>query len=217
MGTRFVFLILTLVGVVATANPHADAPTQNLPPDESTNGTAPDPMKLENTVLTPAPGEPSNLDEMITRFNRKNYYHAYRKEMAAYFGAVFGLKDSSDDEDVMNYLLGFSYLLPSRQSPKWEAGATLSTVGHGHLNLSKRTIYNEKGAFRPYYEYGVMHKFVPDEKFASFSNWDNYLARVGFGMADIRRPPRSVQLELELAVGVEDVLVMFTYGYSWGF
>ena len=102
-------------------------------------------------------------------------------------------------------------------SPKWELGADLSFVGHGHVHVSRRTIYNEKGAFRPYYELGIMHKVVPDEKFASLSNWDNYLFRFGIGLSNILHPPKSVQLELEVAVGPEDVLAFFSYGYAWGF
>ncbi|MCB0350286.1 MAG: hypothetical protein KDD38_03825, partial [Bdellovibrionales bacterium] len=75
----------------------------------------------------------------------------------------------------------------------------------------------EKGAFRPYYELGIMHKVVPDEKFASLSNWDNYLFRFGIGLSNILHPPKSVQLELEVAVGPEDILAFFSYGYAWGF
>jgi hypothetical protein len=113
-------------------------------------------------------------------------------------------------------LLGFNYLIPKQSSPQWEVGADLSLASQGHINVMRRFIYNERGSFRPYYKYGVMHKFVADEKFASLSNWENYLGKIGIGFEDILRPPRSLRLELEAAMGAEDIFVMFTYGYSYG-
>lgn len=234
--------ILTLVGLVfsvlavwvflnlvtkstAWSAPHEDAPTQV---QQNAEGPAldrvdsikpPDQNVLENISVTPPP--PSNARNSVrdwaSRFDKGNYYYPYRKEIEAHFGIVLGITDSSDDEDLMNYVVGFNYLLPKQLSPRWSVGADLSTVGNGHLHVARRFIYNEKGAFRPFYEYGGMHKIVPDERMSSFSNSDNYLLWGAVGFNDIRRPPKSVTCQLQAAIGLEDFLVMMTLGYSWGF
>lgn len=206
-------LILTFV-VNLFASPHLDAPTKVAGPDEET--VIVDPERLENiSIVEPRPMTPSRA--LVERFDKADYFYPYRSDFSMHAGVVFGVKDSSDDDDLMNVLLGFGYTVPKLDSPKWHLGADLSMVGDGHFYVSRRFIYNEKGSFRPFYQYGVLHKMVPDEKFASFSNWDNYLLRAGVGLSDIVRPPRSVEIELNVAIGAKDILVMFTYGYSWGF
>ena len=157
------------------------------------------------------------MELQLPFFAIEPYSSEFKKEFEAHVGLVFGLRDSSDDDDLMNALIGFRYVLPRQLAPKWEVGADLSTVGHGHGYVARKHIYNEKGSFRPFYTYGLLHKFVPDEKFASLSNAENYLVRGSLGLADIVRHPKSVQLELVLAIGQEDILAMFTYGYAWGF
>jgi hypothetical protein len=204
------FFIATLA---AHATPHFESPMPVT--NDSTSTHEPKPEAVENFSLTPAPA--TQIGKMVTRFNKANYFYPFHKEIAVHAGVVFGLQDSSDDDDLMNYLIGFRYVLPRPVAPRWEAGADLSTVGHGHVYVSKKFIHNEKGSFRPYYSLGVLHKFVPDEKFASLSNSDNYLARAAIGLADIVKHPKSVQVELALAAGIEDILVLFSYGYTWGF
>jgi hypothetical protein len=215
MCLRIVIIFLTLVGSVVWANPHTDAPTKVSA--EEAGQIVVDEQKLENISVTPAPAKRATLDDFITHYNRKNYYYPYRQELALFVGAIFSIKDSFEDSESYHGLLGFSYLLPSQFSPKWEFAAALATVGDGLISFSRRSIYNEKGAFRPYFEIGLTNKLVPDEKFATFSNWDNYLVRFALGLADIRQPPRSAQLELEIAAGADDILVLFTYGAAWGF
>jgi hypothetical protein len=212
-------LVVLLISCIVHSTPHLDAPTSPAPEsaeEESASDAVTRLGQRENISITEVP-QKMTIDEFANRFNKRDYYYSYRQELEVHVGTVFGIQDSSDDTDLVNALLGFSYLLPNDVSPKWELGANLSFVGHGHIHGVRRHIYNEKGSFRPYYEYGLMHKFVPDEKMASFSNWENYMALATVGLSDIQSPPRSVQVELQLAVGAEDVLAMFTFGYAWGF
>jgi hypothetical protein len=216
MRNFLTLVALSTVAGVSFAAPHFDAPTsKNTDEIVDPDAKPPSPEAVENYSVSTPPETP--MGRMVTKFNKANYFYPFRKEIAFHAGVVFGLMDSSDDKDLMNGLVGFSYLLPRDTSPKWEVGADLSTVGHGHGYVTRRIIYNEKGSFRPYYSYGVLHKFVPEERFASLSNSENYLGRFAVGLADIVRHPKSVQLELALAAGTEDVLVTFTYGYAWGF
>lgn len=227
LNQRFLTLVvgsLFLIGVVdhALAKPHYDSPKGVEREDEIASDATSVPSENSNErdanlAITQPPEKNFVVDELVTKFNKSTYFYPYRQEFELHLGAVFGIRDSSDDKDLMNVLMGFSYMLPRLESPKWKVGADLSGVGHGHLHVVRRKIFNEKGSFRPYYDMGVMHKFVPDEKMASLTNWDNYLARFGVGFADILKPPRSVQLELNVAAGTKDFLVMFTYGYAWGF
>ena len=182
-----------------------------IPSDKSQGETNPE--TLENIVVTPAP----TVTEKQLDLNKSQYYYAYKKELDFHIGGVLGIEDSSEDEDEINMIFGFSYLLPKKTSPKYVAGADLSTVGHGHFYFARRSIYNETSSFRPYLDYGLMHKFVPDEKGASFSNWENYLLRVGAGFGDLRTPPKSAKFDVNFAIGTEDVLLLLTYGYAWGF
>lgn len=226
MLARLVYNFLTLVVIALTcfglpvgvmAAPHFDAPSAAARESAEIQGAESDPTVIENMSVTNAPPEKNLSEKVGSRFDKANYFYPYRKELEFHLGTVFGIRDSSESDDLMNFLLGFNFLLPKEASPKWEIGADLTTSGYGHAHIAKRVIHNEKGSFRPYYEYGVLHKFVPDEKFASLSNWENYLLLVSVGLGDIVQPPRSVQIELQAVVGLEDILVMFTYGYTWGF
>jgi hypothetical protein len=207
----------TLPGSIARANPHAEAPTSDAAAVEEVTEEPPEAFKNDRLAVTPVEtNEPKNMHEYSRRFSKADYFYPYRQTLSPRVGTIFGLRDSSDEKDLMNLLMGFNYLIPRHSSPQFEVGADLSLANHGHLNFMRRHIYNERGSFRPYYKYGVTHKIVAKEKFATFSNWDNYLARMGVGFEDIVRPPRSLRLELEAAVGAEDVFVVFTYGYSFG-
>lgn len=218
---KFVFLTLveimicSLAPSYAHANPHYDAASR-VRSDENVE-KAPNPESAENLSVGQVPQRTNRVDDYAARRSRRNYYYAYRQELDLHAGVVFGFQDSSDDEDLMNGLVGFSYVAPSLQSRRWVFGADLATVGYGHLHISKRKTYNEKGSIRPYYDLGLMQKLVPDEKLASFSNWDNYLFRIGIGFGTLMTPPKSSKLDLHLAVGKEDVLLLFTYGHAWGF
>lgn len=214
---------LTLVYVIfgsvlcvcgAVAKPHLDTPIGSSANDDVNNPSRPE--LIENSSITPVKsGHPGALEG----FNKKNYYHAYRQSLSLFFGATFGEEpaDVDEEKESMEYIAGFAWLLPSQYSPHWDAEASLSTSENAHVSVMRRYTRNEKGAFRPFYRYGLMHKVVAEERFASFSNWDNYLARVGLGLEDTSEPPRSLRIVVDVAVGKEDAIVMLTCGYTWGF
>lgn len=218
-------LILNLAVIsMAFAKPHSEMPqTTSVPSShvqeeasEAAPEEVPTPYANDLMSITEVGDEPKNISEFAKHYSKENYFYPYRQSLTPRVGLLFGLRDSSDEDDIMNVLLGFNYLVKRAASPHWELGADLSLASHGHINVMRRHIHNERGSFRPYYKYGFTHKLVSDEKFASFSNFENYLARVGVGFEDILRPPRSLRLELEAAVGIEDTFIIFTYGYSYG-
>lgn len=221
--TPVIFLIQTLVGlmialgnsqpILARTHDEAPAPSKVQDVDE----VAP-PEKTENVSITPTEPPKGEVEAFVGKFNRDSYFYPYKKEIMARAGIVIGFRDSSDPRNVINPLIGFNYMIPSEFSPKYEVGADISfSTNRGHMWVMKRNIFNEKGSFRPYYNFGVMNNVVPSENLASFSNSENYLIRFGGGLENIIRPPRSGVVELELAVGRKDLLVIFTYGASWGF
>lgn len=218
-------IILTLVLLLtcgsAAASPHKDVPivTNNTAEISSAPNSTDETNEVsENLAITAAPKLEQNvISDLILKYNKSDYYYSYRKEFAIQAGVILGVVDSSDDKDFVNYVLGFNYVLPRAIGPRWSIGADLLTTERGHLHLAKRKIYNEKGAFRPFYEAGLLHKIVPRENLAGLSNIENFLLWGVVGFSDIQQPPRSVQCQLQVALGLTDILIMITYGYSWGF
>jgi hypothetical protein len=213
--TLVVVANFAFISSLAFANPHTEAPEIKDAKVEP-SGPAPEPYRNDLMSVTPVGEPPQTMSEYSRSFSKSEYFYPYRQTLTPRVGLIFGLRDASDEDDIMNVLLGFNYLVKRDKSPQWEVGADLSLASAGHINIMKRRIYNERGSFRPYYKYGVSHKFITDEKFASISNWENYMARAGLGFEDILRPPRSLRLELEAAIGPEDIFIIFTYGYSYG-
>lgn len=213
--TLGVSLVMTSISIKsALAAPHTDGPDPKKAEDPDQIAS---PEKLENVTLTPAP-PPRSVGAFVARFNRDDFLYSYKQELILHFGVVFGFKDSSNAKEIINPIAGFDYILPRPFSPKFEMGADISPLANrGHLWFMQRHIANEKGSFRPYYSYGLMNNVNPDEQFASFSNGQNYLARVAVGFENIVRPPKSAVVELVLAVGAQDMFALFTYGTSWGF
>src|SRR5690606_39766587 len=207
-------VLLSFSAQVANSKPHGQAPA-NLNLEKQSTVAPADPDTLENLAITPPPKVNSNENDLLKKFVRSTYFYPFRRSLSVYLGTVFGFKDSTDHDNFMNYVGGFKYLLPTRSSMRWELGADLLTLGNGHISVSRRRIYSETSAFRPYYRYGITHKFVPDERFASFSNYDNYLAAFAVGFEDIRASAKSIRLEIEFLAGTEDLLGLFTIGYSW--
>ena len=214
---KLTILTFVLWPMALLAAPHSEAPESISDEPQAESG---DPELLQNTTLTGIPKKEGRLETFIERFNRKDYYHAYRQNLYPHVGAVLALVDSTEDDpdknsEILNYLLGFYWELPKKLSPKWEVGAAWTSMSLGHLNIMRKHIYNEKGAFRPFYRYGITLKIDPDEELATASNSENYLLRVGVGLEDIIKPPRSVRLDLDIAAGQEDFWVIFHYGYSF--
>jgi hypothetical protein len=215
--TRMFFLISTLVWATsfnAVAAPIEDAP---LPRENEEENTPVDPQKMENLSIAKPKHVATDMPTFVERFNRENYFYSYKGELILHGGFTISFQDAAEPANLINPLIGFDYVFPNEFAPKWEMGVDLSFTSRAYIWFSRRHIVNEKGSFRPFYNYGIMQDFVPDQKLASLSNWDNYLIRVGAGLENTVSPPRSNVVELELAGGTKDLILMFTYGASWGF
>jgi hypothetical protein len=215
----FAALTSTLSASRVYANPHTEAPQAKDTKEEEPETPPPPAYTNDFLSVTPVTAPAKDMSEMSRKFSKADYFYPYRQALTPRIGLDFVLRHNDEDEDndkIMNLMFGFNYLIKKDSSPQWEVGADLSLANQAYINVMRRYIYNERGSFRPYYKYGVMHKTVADQKFASFSNWNNYLAKVGMGFEDIIRPPRSLRLELEAAMGAKDIFIMFTYGYSFG-
>lgn len=218
MGSRllriYFCIFLTLVGVTLSAKPHSDSPEAKVESEPVMGET--DALVLDNLSASPNPLGNSRLDEFVRTFNKDDYYHAYRQSIFAYVGAVMGSIDSQDSVGLINYMFGFTWELPKALSPKYEVGAAWATMNAGQMSFSRKIIYNEKGAIRPFYKYGLILKIEPDDQAANLTDTENFLIRAGVGLEDIKKPPKSVRVDLDLAIGKNDLWVMFQYGYSWG-
>ena len=211
-----ILLFLTLVGTGAFASPHDDAPPPTDKAAETQDIDTEDPVLLENTSITEVPVRSGRMQEFVQRFDRQNYYHAYRQSVTAHLGSVIALKDSTDSDSLMSIAAGFLWQPKKQFSPMWEYGATWVSSGLGQILATRKHVTNEKGAFRPFYKYGVGLKIDPDEQAANLVDFDNLMLRAGVGLENILKPPRSVRMDLDLVIGKDDMWIVFLYGYSWG-
>lgn len=209
-------MILTLVGTAGWAAPHGDAPASTDPASENQNIETEDPNLIENTSITEVPPATGRLNEFVQKFDRQNYYHAYRQSLFAHLGAVIALKDSTDSDSLMAIAAGFLWQPRKEFSPVWEYGATWVSSGLGQIVATRKHVINEKGAFRPFYKYGAALKIDPDEQAANLVDFQNLMLRIGMGLENTLKPPRSVRMDLDLVIGQDDFWIVFLYGYSWG-
>lgn len=198
---------------LALAKPHRSAPPYPTSAEETPNEA--DPSKLESIIIAEPPAAQPSLESRNYRLSKADYYHSAAQAITPRLGVIYGIEDDSDSDKALDILLGFNYLLPKPRGTRWEVGVDLTTMDRGHFHIYRRKIYNEKGAFRPYYKYGLTTKLIGSEKLGTFVNKDNYILGAGIGFEDIVRIPRSIRLELEALVGQKDILIVFTYGYSF--
>ena len=170
----------------------------------------------QNILIAPVPTltpQESDKLEWSAAFHRRTYYYPFQHELIAFVGGITGVEKLSNSTAAADgAVFGIAYL-----SHAWEGGGEYSTAGREQFWLARRRVSHPNDAFRPYFSYGVMHDLISDEQLASFSNWDNYLARVGVGFEDVTTPPSSIQFELVAAAGLRDYLLLATCGMSWGF
>ncbi len=206
------FLTLVITSHIANANPH-----QDINPAESSqktktevNNNHTDDIDKNNLSINPPPPLPKVVNE--------NYYYPFTQSVSPRLGTMIDSKNFSKDKgNAFRMLYGFNYLFPRFRSPQLEVGADLIKGFAGQIHLSKLWIYNERTSFRNFYKLGATLKAVGSEGFATITNHENYLARASVGFEDYYRKPLSLRLELEFAVGIKDVFIYLTFGYSWGF
>ncbi len=204
----------------ARAEPQTSAPHQAIPDDAAAPAvkktqSAPS-LQSQNILVVPVPAlTPQEADRLkwSTAFHRRTYYYPFQRELTVFVGGITGVEElSNSTASADGAVFGITYL-----SHAWEGGGEYSTAGREQFWFARRRVNHSNDAFRPYFSYGVMHDLIADEQLASFSDWDNYLARVAIGFEDIITPPRSVQFELVAAAGLRDYLFLATCGLSWGF
>ena len=208
-------LAILFMSSLALAKPHYDTPLQpsaEVPTDAPIN-----PKLLDNTAITTVPA--GNEEGILPReFDRSKYHHADRQSLALYLGLLFGDIDTDEEQDRdFVYIFGLSHVRPSDFSPFWEIDLSFSIVGHMHLAILRRHVWQEKSAFRPFVRYGLNLQAEAEERFAFLSNWDNYMFKVSVGAESTDVPPRSARLAIDVAAGKEDFFVGISLGNSWGF
>lgn len=214
MYSRYLSLLLTLVLVklasAAPSNSDSWIVNQDLPSQPGTNSERHDKIStIEELGLVISPVSMSTKDK-----REASYFYPYRQAISPRFFFI-------GDIDLMRegqfpYGLGMMYLVPSKNQPQWEIGADLLSIASGQISVGSRHIYFSDNYFRPFYKISLSHIWKATEKLASFANWKNYLLRAGVGFEDVIKIPMSARLEVEAAVGSEDFILMFSFGYSWG-
>ncbi|MCB0365141.1 MAG: hypothetical protein H6624_10480 [Bdellovibrionaceae bacterium] len=215
MHSRPNLIFLTLVlcfELAAHGAPPSDLSDPPPPPNEEgkpIDEVNPDVIESNNLSITPVEMSEAEKKEI-------SYVYPYLQSISPRIILIADLDAIREGESVP-YGLGVTYLAPRKRQPQWEGGADLFSNSDGHLHLGLRWVHFSDNYFRPYYKAGIAHVWKADEKLASFSNWKNYYLKGAVGFEDVIKPPMSARLEMELAVGTEEMLIMFSLGYSWGF
>ena len=212
MHSRPLYLFLTLVlslGIDVQAAPSRDVndPPENEGSSETEVQATPDLIDRQNLVITPT---------VMTKKEEKeiSYLYPYNQSISPRIILIIDSEEIKGDLNIP-YGLGITYLAPRRKQPQIEAGAEMFSTSDGHIHAGLRWVYFSDNYFRPYYKVGLAHAWKAKEKLASFSNWKNYLVKVGAGFEDVIKPPMSARLEIEAAIGTEDMFLLLSLGYSW--
>jgi len=167
------------------------------------------------------PGNPQQIDDnnlMIrenppppTRSREAARYYHYRQALSPrILGGI-----TTDSEDSSAYGVGIAYQWPKVSSPYAEIGADVVTPFGGYLNFGVKHVFFERNFFRPNFIWGLSHELVAREKLATFTNIDNYYARISVGFERVTQLPQSFRLEVQAMVGIEKILVLLGIGYVW--
>lgn len=114
------------------------------------------------------------------------------------------------------YSFGATYLLPRNRSPQLEVGADVLSNSSGHIHASRRMIWAEREAFRPFYKLGLSHRIQADYKLASLVRVKNYYLQTSIGLEDLIRRPMSVRIEVQFEFNLSNQFLSLFFGYSWG-
>lgn len=183
----------------------ADEPTETV---ESTSD-----LKDKNLFITEPPVY-SETHTSAQRTNGRSTYFPYKQSMSPRIGILL---DPSliRDSGKFPMLFGISYMLPRDHSPQIEFSFDLLTDSRAHFSAMLRRVFYERQSFRPYVRFGLSLDADAEERLATFSDFDNYLARAGVGLEDLISDPMSIRFEIELAVGTKEQMAIFSFGYSW--
>lgn len=172
-------------------------------------------IEEENLVIVeprnPLPSQPKK---------RADIYYPFHQSMSPHLGIAFMTNSDDEDDDSsslsLNYTLGIKYMLPRYMSPHIEIDADLLSNGRGIVSGTLRWILFERSSFRPFYKVGIANYVDAKDAFGTFFDYKQYLVKLSGGFEDYFKSPLSIRCELDLYVGVEDIIVLGTIGYSWG-
>ncbi|MCB0343254.1 MAG: hypothetical protein KDD59_13495 [Bdellovibrionales bacterium] len=169
-----------------------------------------EPVHLEeaNLVISEPPKE--KPDQRI--WDRYYPYHQAISPRAGLFIDRVNFRETRQ----ANFFIGFNYLMPKYYSPQWEIGVDIGNDSRGYINVLRRWTINEREGLRPFLKFGVLHRAEPRDRFATFLNKDNYFAKAGGGLEDLMEKPVSFRFDVELAVGIQDIIALGALGFSWG-
>lgn len=206
---KLIFTTFLLGGWISLAygSPDKD-PELVLPPpeQEKVNGSTPPFHKEKNLSISPPP--------KIKKEKKEDFYYPWNQSMGPRFGLLIDINNIK--EIGIPYTLGLVYLLPKPNSPQWEAAFDLASNSDAHIDLGLRWTINERNAFRFFYKASVTHQWKAENRLASLTDFNNYWAKGTIGMEDVLKSPASIRLEGALAVGVQNLLIIFYLGYTWG-
>lgn len=195
------FYSVVTTSMVCFANHNLQLETKRLAKNGNSNL-----LEEHNLDVTKVQPEQKNSDEIPERF------YPYTQSGSPRAGILLEATDISSSKAFF----GLSYMLPSKQSPHWEVSFDMSTQSLAFLSVNRRTIFDERRSFRPYYKWGVANIINSEYKLASLVELKNYQLKMGLGIEDLLTPPMSVRLEAEVGVGLENIYLLISLGYSWG-
>ena len=194
-------IVLFFAGLPTWANPQNVVPEVTTPKDAQESGSIDENLVLsEPQPITGTPHAPAPE------------YYPYRQQLTFRAGKVAAPSMKKLDDLV----LGFQYLFPKFLSPKLEAGADLHPDGKGHIHAGVRWIYHERSYFRPSVKAAFDHFVDADEKLATLTQLEHYIARLGATLEYVVWNPFSIRLEAELLINHEDNQLIYTVGLSRG-
>ena len=166
-------------------------------------------LKNDRISITPPPQRKDEEEKSVS------LYYPYKQSMSPRVGFVLD-PDQLDANGEVPVVLGLSYMLPRAHSPQVEFTFDLLTNSKAHFSGMLRRVFYEREALRPYLKGGVSVQLDADERLAAFSDWENYLARASIGFEDAIKLPMSVRIEIEAAANTKYQMLIFNFGYSWG-
>ncbi len=186
-----------------------DLYNKNKTTEEAVQQNETDDSKTDRISITPPPRSDKKKKKTTS------LYYPYKQSMSPRLGFVLD-PDILEENGEIPVVLGLSYMLPRTHTPQVEFTFDLLTNSKAHFSGMLRRIFYEREAFRPYIKAGATVQLDASERLAAFSDWDNYLARASIGFEDAIKLPMSVRIEIEVAANTHDQMLIFNFGYSWG-
>ncbi|NQZ01367.1 MAG: hypothetical protein HRT45_11955 [Bdellovibrionales bacterium] len=204
---KLMTFVVFLIGQASFAAPSIDGSLEDSSPVANEKETA-----NENLVSPLLSIDKSPLNKK--KPNPLNFLYPYKRSVTARTGLIVD-PDKLNDGSVP-FLVGAAYMLYNKSRARYEALFNFTTESVAQLGLSRRHMINEPNHFRGFWSYGGVLQLMPEERFATFANFENYFASASIGMEDVTNMPKSVRLEIHVLVGAAGQSAILYVGSSWG-